>query len=79
MEKEGIIILLSQGRELLHHKWAIFDDELLVIGSANWTKAAFSKNHDFLLFLSSLGEKQINYLTELWEVIKAESISSIET
>ena len=27
----------------------LIDENILVMGSANWTKAAFSKNHDFLL------------------------------
>jgi cardiolipin synthase A/B len=79
MEKEGVQIFLSQGRELLHHKWAIVDEETLIMGSANWTRAAFSKNHDFLLFLFSLDQKKINYLNKLWKMIKEESVPSIET
>ncbi len=73
MEKEGVSIYLSQGRELLHHKWAIIDDKTLIMGSANWTKAAFSKNHDFLLFLSPLGKDQRKHLSKLWKIIEEES------
>ena len=73
LEQEGVNFLISQGRELLHHKWAVVDDESLVIGSANWTKAAFNKNHDFLFFLSPLEEKQIRFLNQLWRVIEVES------
>lgn len=73
LDQAGIPILLSQGRELLHHKWAVIDDETLVTGSANWTKAAFNKNHDFIFFLSPLDEKQRNFLHRLWEVIDVES------
>ncbi len=73
MQKEGVKLLLSQGRELLHHKWAIIDDTTLVMGSANWTLAAFSKNHDFLFFLSPLSKKQSAFLTNLWDIIEAES------
>lgn len=79
MEQEGVRIVLSQGRELLHHKWAFIDEEVLVMGSANWTKAAFTKNHDFLLFLFFLTKNQINFLSKLWETIEAESIPNIET
>jgi cardiolipin synthase len=74
MNKEGIKIYLSQGRELLHHKWAIFDGSTLATGSANWTKAAFSKNHDFLLFLFGLSLKQQSYLKKLWTIIVSESV-----
>ena len=75
LEKEGINILLSQGQELLHHKWALIDNQTLIMGSANWTKAAFAKNHDFLLFLFSVKKKQKQFLSQLWKVIEAESIS----
>lgn len=73
MGKEGVNIYLSQGRELLHHKWAIIDNKTLIMGSANWTKAAFSKNHDFLLFLSPLGKDQKKSLSNLWKIIEQES------
>jgi len=73
LEKEGIHFFLSQGKELLHHKWAVIDEQVLVLGSANWTKAAFNKNHDFLLFLFPLKEKQIHFLKDLWTIIETES------
>lgn len=79
MEQDGVAIYLSQGRELLHHKWALIDEGTLVMGSANWTTAAFTKNSDFLLFLFSLGEKQINYFNQLRKIIEAESMHLIET
>jgi phosphatidylserine/phosphatidylglycerophosphate/cardiolipin synthase-like enzyme len=73
LEKKGVHIFLSQGRELLHHKWAVIDDQILVVGSANWTKAAFSKNHDFLCFLSPLNKEQTHFLNKLWNIIEIES------
>ncbi len=73
LKKEGLHIGLSQGRELLHHKWALIDDRTLVMGSANWTKAAFTKNHDFLFFVSPLSKKQRHFLKNLWTTIEAES------
>jgi cardiolipin synthase len=79
MQKQGLKISLSQGRELLHHKWAVIDESTLVMGSANWTKAAFTKNHDFLLFLSPLTKDQVIFLNKLWEIIEDESMQSIET
>ncbi len=76
METAGIEILKSQGRQLLHHKWAVIDDRLLIMGSANWTKAAFSKNQDFLFFLFPLTTKQTRFLHKLWGIIQAESITN---
>lgn len=76
MEKEGIKILNSQGMQLLHHKWAIIDDKTFVMGSANWTKAAFTKNHDFLVFLTPLDLNQRQFLKRLWTIIESESVHS---
>lgn len=73
MHNQGIKIFLSQGRELLHHKWAIIDDQILAMGSANWTKAAFSKNQDFLLFLYPLQKSQRRFFKKLWKIIESES------
>ena len=78
LEKEGIRILNSQGRQLLHHKWALIDGQILIMGSANWTKAAFSKNHDFLFFLSPLNQNQIKFFKKIWETIELESTTAVE-
>lgn len=72
LHQAGIHIYLSQGRQLLHHKWVWIDHELLGMGSANWTKAAFSKNQDFLLFLSPLHKDQNKFMHSLWEIIETE-------
>jgi len=68
----GIKILLSQGAQLLHHKWAYIDQETLILGSTNWTKAAFTKNQDCLLFLFELSQDQKKYLNTLWNIILLE-------
>ncbi|MGE0670082.1 MAG: phosphatidylserine/phosphatidylglycerophosphate/cardiolipin synthase family protein [Parachlamydiales bacterium] len=73
LRKAGICIILSQGQELLHHKWALLDERVFIMGSANWTKAAFQKNDDFLIFFSSMHESQINFLKKLWKNISIES------
>ncbi|MBS0620124.1 MAG: hypothetical protein JSS61_01520 [Verrucomicrobia bacterium] len=73
LKEAGIPLLTSQGQKLLHHKWALIDGSTLVMGSANWTKAAFSKNSDFLLILSHLSPSHQNYMSHLWEIIEIES------
>lgn len=62
LKKEGVPVFLSQGPQLLHHKFALIDDQTLVMGSANWTKAAFTKNNDCLLCLSPLTKEQKDIL-----------------
>jgi len=43
------------------------------MGSANWTKTAFTKNEDFLFALSSLTKDQKKYLDNLWKILKIEA------
>lgn len=65
----GGTVLVSQGEELLHHKWALIDSKRLVMGSANWTKAAFERNQDVLIFFDSLGQTEITRLQALWRAV----------
>jgi len=74
LNREDVRVLLSQGKELLHHKWALIDEKILAMGSANWTKAAFNKNDDFLLFFSPLNKSQKRFLTNLWGIIECEAV-----
>ena len=74
LRQAQIPVYLSQGKELLHHKWALIDGDILIMGSANWTKAAFTKNQDFLLLLSSLRPDDQCFFKDLWEIIQTESI-----
>jgi phosphatidylserine/phosphatidylglycerophosphate/cardiolipin synthase-like enzyme len=69
LQEENIPLLFSQGQQLLHHKWALIDDHTLIVGSTNWTKAAFTKNRDCLLFLKDLSSDQQAYLKRLWKVV----------
>jgi phosphatidylserine/phosphatidylglycerophosphate/cardiolipin synthase-like enzyme len=73
LKKAGAEIYLSQGPQLLHHKWAIIDQDTFAMGSANWTKAAFTKNEEFLFILSSLTRSQKKYLDDLWEILELEA------
>lgn len=71
LKKEGIQILLSQGVQLLHHKFVYIDNQTLITGSANWTKAAFIKNSDCLIILHNLSDEQRLFMNRLWRRIKA--------
>lgn len=76
LSKAGIVVHVSRGGiQLFHHKWALIDNHTLIFGSANWTQAAFKKNRDFILILSPLKKKQIQYLNK---VIKSINIQHNE-
>ncbi len=71
LHQENISIYVSGGGKLLHHKWAILDQETLILGSANWTTSAFKKNEDCILILDNLTNSQINYFSKIWKDIKS--------
>ena len=51
LEEAHVRVKVSTGRALFHHKSAEIDNKIFIIGSANWTKSAFNKNRDFILFI----------------------------
>lgn len=72
-KKEHIPLSVSNGTALLHHKFMWIDDHTLEIGSANWTKAAFSQNDDCFLILHNLTEKQQEQMHSIWKAIRNNS------
>ncbi|MCK4934396.1 MAG: hypothetical protein KAR79_02300, partial [Simkaniaceae bacterium] len=77
LEDGNVPLYLSSGIQLLHHKFANIDNQILIFGSANWTKGAFEKNQDTLLFLSPLSPTQIKFLNKLFQVNINESQKKI--
>lgn len=73
LRQAGIRAYLSKGDGLLHYKMAIIDESILVLGSANWTRSAFSRNDDCFVILWPLSEEQQSYLRKTWGVIVHES------
>jgi cardiolipin synthase A/B len=74
LKKNGITPLISQKGKLLHYKWALIDEKTLFLGSANWTKSAFSHNEDCIFSLQDLNKNQVQYFTSLWNQIKKNSL-----
>lgn len=70
LKKAGVPIRLSQGVQLLHHKFIYIDEQTLVTGSANWTKAAFYKNSDCILALHHLNQEQKKFMNTLWRAVE---------
>ncbi len=73
----GVKILISQGQQLLHHKWMVADNRL-IMGSVNWTKAGFSANQDFFIIFESLTSDQRKYFDKLCHIIDLESNNMID-
>lgn len=69
LQSTKIRVLLSQGIQLMHHKFVYLDERTLITGSANWTKAAFTKNSDCLILLQDLTEEQKKFMNTLWKKI----------
>lgn len=72
-KQAGISVSLSQGPQLLHHKFALIDEQTLITGSANWTASAFTKNSDCLLCLSPLTQEQKKILHTVWRRVFIDS------
>lgn len=73
LKSQGVSVYASQGAHLLHHKLCVVDREILITGSANWTKAAFNKNADLLFILYLKDPKLKKFLIKLCKIIQIES------
>jgi len=76
LAEAGIAARISMGPALLHHKFLWIDERLLVTGSANWTKAAFSENDDAFIVLGEMTAKQKRKMKKIWRAIRLEAIES---
>lgn len=56
---ENIQVRFYEKGSLMHHKFILIDDETLMHGSANWTKAAFKQNDDCFMILYKLSKPQV--------------------
>lgn len=77
LRKEKIPVHLSFGGQLFHHKWALIDHTCLILGSANWTRAAFNRNQDCLMILHDLPSNEQKQIQKIWKIIDMESIEKI--
>lgn len=71
--RSNIPLSVNRSSPIFHYKMMLIDDETFVCGSANWTKAAFTRNDDYFLVLSPLLPAQRDALQKLWMAIEADS------
>ncbi|MBN2379105.1 phospholipase D family protein [candidate division WOR-3 bacterium] len=66
---KGIEVRTEKGRGLMHHKFALIDDSVLITGSYNWTASAEAENDENILLLrgfSSIRKAYLNEFNRLW-------------
>ncbi|MFH1460003.1 MAG: phospholipase D-like domain-containing protein [Candidatus Omnitrophota bacterium] len=69
LAKNGITPKLIFGQGIMHHKFCIIDDRLLLTGSFNWTASADLRNDENVIFIKSneLAEKFKFEFFKLWD------------
>lgn len=73
LQRGGIPVRVSSGTPLLHYKMMEIDEKILISGSANWTRSAFTQNDDCFIVLHSLTEEQRTTLENVWKVLQSET------
>lgn len=73
LQKGGVPVRVSVGSPLLHYKWMEIDQEILVSGSANWTRSAFTKNDDCFIVLHHLNLEQQKTMENVWKVLQSDT------
>ncbi len=68
-----LFVATNRGTQLMHHKMAWIDNEILILGSTNWTKSAFLKNQDGLMVLPIHKQKEKQFISNLFENLEWES------
>ena len=68
LAEKGVPVRLDQSPYHMHHKFAIFDQKLLINGSFNWTRSASMKNEENItvLYEPSLIGSFVSSFEELW-------------
>ena len=51
MVKHGVPVLYSSNPYIMHHKFCVIDNEVVVTGSYNWTASAGTRNNENLLVI----------------------------
>lgn len=73
LQNNHVPLRISTVKPLLHYKYMVIDDQILVNGSANWTKKAFNENKDCFVILQSLTPEQIKFMNQVWNQILRET------
>ena len=68
----GMAVRVDRSPDHMHHKFAVFDDALVLTGSYNWTRSAANRNQEN--FLISDDARLVSSFTrgfeELWKALE---------
>ncbi|KAK2718136.1 hypothetical protein QYM36_005443 [Artemia franciscana] len=70
LRAKGIPVRIHNTPYLMHHKFAIVDNELLLCGSFNWTRQAVTGNNESVIVTNDKDfvERFCNEFSRLWEL-----------
>lgn len=66
LSDNGVFVALRDMGSVMHNKFMLVDQEILEHGSANWTRAAFWKNDDYIIIIDPLSEEQKTAMQKIW-------------
>ena len=55
LAREGVLVATDLTQTHMHHKFSIFDQKVLLNGSYNWTRSAFTQNQENVLVTDNTG------------------------
>lgn len=72
LKNAGIDVRIDGNPDLMHHKFAVIDDELVITGSYNWSAAAEEKNDENLVVLNDkeVAELYRKEFERVWSVAR---------
>jgi len=70
LRREGVLVRHDASSYLMHHKFAIIDEELLINGSFNWTRTAITGNHENLVISrdENMVKPFVKQFSVLWQL-----------
>ncbi len=68
MVKYGVPVLYSSNPYIMHHKFCVIDNEVVVTGSYNWTASADTRNNENLLVIhdAKIADEYSAEFNRLW-------------
>ncbi|MCH9633880.1 MAG: Cardiolipin synthase A [Chlamydiae bacterium] len=73
LKEEHIAVYHNRGLQLMHHKMALIDQKIFILGSTNWTRSAFERNQDDLIIFSQLEKRQLKKVIKIFQHLFWES------
>lgn len=59
IKKAGVPTLVDRAHTLMHNKYAVIDDSIVITGSMNWTTSGSEKNAENMLIIENAGLAKI--------------------